>query len=687
MLPQPLLRGRRLLFGCAGMILWFTGRLAPLAAWVAPRPSPAPRNYLPQAFASLSSYSLGPFSASTRLDRRRTKGHARSRLFSSSTPRVSSPALETLREAIGRKGDEIRGLKNGGADKAALQPLISELLDLKAQFEDVAGVPYDPPKGGGGKKQGAKNGGKQKTKLAAGDADEEEGVMKQHADRSSLVITPRDENYSQWYLDVIAAADLVDQSPVKGCMVIKPYGMALWDALRDELDKRIKANGAQNAYFPLFIPRSFLSKEAEHVEGFAKECAVVTHHRLCVDPAGGPGLVPDPSAQLEEPLIVRPTSETMIWNMFGKWITSHRDLPLKINQWANVVRWEMRTRPFLRSSEFLWQEGHTAHASREEAVGYARDQLDLYGNVCRDMLALPVVKGVKSASERFAGAEETFTIEALMQNGWALQSGTSHFLGQNFARAFDVDFQTAEGTRELVWATSWGVSTRLIGALVMTHSDDKGLVLPPSVAPVQVVVVPILKGAGSEEDDRTTAFMNTVASALRTQNVRVHVDNRANMRPGAKYFEWERKGVPIRLEIGPRDAAAGVVTLARRTGGGKETIPAGNTFGHVIQNELEACQSYLLEEAEKRVASHTYRVDAYVEMKERLAGGGREDIGFFLAPWKDDAVNEAAIKEDCRATIRCYPLDLNANPDRVQARKCFYSGEPATHIALFARAY
>lgn len=610
--------------------------------------------------------------------------------------------MESLRVAIGAKGDEIRTLKGSGADKTALQLLITELLGLKKQYEEAAGEPFDPPKagggggGGGGGKKKASGGGssgsnkKAKTSSNNNNGEDDDGIMMQHADRASLLITPRDENYSQWYLDVIAAADLVDQSPVKGCMVIKPYGMALWDALREDLDKRIKASGAQNAYFPLFIPRSFLSKEAEHVEGFAKECAVVTHHRLCADPSGAPGLIPDPTAKLEEPLVVRPTSETIIWNMFSKWISSHRDLPLKINQWANVVRWEMRTRPFLRSSEFLWQEGHTAHATREEALGYAREQLDLYASVCEDMLALPVIKGIKSETERFAGADETFTIEALMQNGWALQSGTSHFLGQNFARAFEVFFQTKDGGRELVWATSWGVSTRLIGALVMTHSDDKGLVLPPSVAPVQVVVVPIVKGGGSEEDDRTTAFVNTVASALRTQGIRVHVDDRPNMRPGAKYFDWERKGAPLRLEIGQRDAAAGAVTLARRTGGKKETVPAGNNFGHVIQKELEACQAGLLQKAEERVSSHTFRVDSYEEMKTRLREGGREEIGFFLAPWKDDRENEAKIKEECRATIRCYPLDLNGESPtgaRVGERKCFYSGEPATHIALFARAF
>ncbi len=666
-------------------LLLLLRRLSLTGAFVVPQP----RRGLSTSSSSFSSLARARSSASVFApDRRRRVGVASTRLFAAAT----SAAVDSLKQAIGAKGDEIRALKGSGADKAALQPLITELLGLKKQYEEAAGEPFDSPKsgggGGGGKKKASGGGGGGPAAKKAKVSDDDEGTMKQHMDRASLVITPRDENYSQWYLDVIAAADLVDQSPVKGCMVIKPYGMALWDALREDLDKRIKASGAQNAYFPLFIPRSFLSKEAEHVEGFAKECAVVTHHRLCADPSGAPGLIPDPDAKLEEPLVVRPTSETIIWNMFSKWIGSHRDLPLKINQWANVVRWEMRTRPFLRSSEFLWQEGHTAHATQAEALGYARDQLELYATVCEEMLALPVVKGVKSATERFAGADETFTIEALMQNGWALQSGTSHFLGQNFARAFDVFFQTAEGTRELVWATSWGVSTRLIGALVMTHSDDKGLVLPPSVAPIQVVVVPILKGEkDAAENDATNAFVNTVVSSLRTQGVRVHVDDRPNMRPGAKYFEWERKGVPLRLEIGQRDASAGAVTLARRTGGEKETVPAGNSFGHVIRKELEACQSSLMTQAAERVAAHTYRVDTYAEMKQRLVEGGREEIGFFLAPWKDDVKNEAAIKEDCRATIRCYPLDLNGDPGMVASRKCFYSGEPATHIALFARAF
>merc|ERR1719502_2232524 len=406
-------------------------------------------------------------------------------------------------------------------------------------------------------------------------------------------ITPRGVDFSAWYNEVIAAADLVDQSPVKGCMVIKPYGMGLWEAVRNDLDARIKASGAENAYFPLFIPVSFLSKEAEHVEGFAKECAVVTHHRLR-SVSGGGAVEADPEAELEEPLIVRPTSETMIWHMFQKWIMSYRDLPLKINQWANVVRWELRTRPFLRSSEFLWQEGHTAHATKEEADESAREMLDAYADLCAKLLAIPVVKGVKSPSERFAGADDTYTIEALMQNGWALQSGTSHFLGQNFARAFDVYFQTADNQQELVWATSYGASTRLIGALVMTHSDDAGLVLPPAVAPTQVVLVPISpKGPekAPEQHAELMEFVDRAKGALRDAGVRVHVDTRFNLKPGNKFYEWERKGVPLRIECGPRDVEAGTLLCARRTGGDKFPLPLDDNFGKAIGAELDAMQA------------------------------------------------------------------------------------------------
>lgn len=420
---------------------------------------------------------------------------------------TDTSAVERITAAIAQRGDEIRKLKAEKASKAAITPAVEDLLKLKKEYEEVTGKPFDPPKDDKASKPAAAAAtpASTKGKASAGAA--------APAEAESLVITPRSVDYSAWYNDVISASDMVDQSPVRGCMVIKPWGMGVWDLLRAELDLRIRDSGTQNAYFPLFIPKSFLAKEAEHVDGFAKECAVVTHHRLCVSP-DGKDLIPDPDAKLEEPLIVRPTSETVIWHMFGKWINSYRDLPLKINQWANVVRWEMRTRPFLRSAEFLWQEGHTAHASAEDAVKTAVESLDMYASVCEDMLAMPTVKGRKSPAERFAGADDTYTIEALMQNGWALQSGTSHFLGQNFARAFDVFFQTETNTRELVWATSWGVSTRLIGAMVMSHSDDKGLVLPPPVAPVQVVIVPITKGSG-EEHDAVMARVAGIVAALK----------------------------------------------------------------------------------------------------------------------------------------------------------------------------
>ncbi|EKX48097.1 prolyl-tRNA synthetase, partial [Guillardia theta CCMP2712] len=493
-------------------------------------------------------------------------------------------------------------------------------------------------------------------------------------EKENFVITPRATDYSQWYQDVIQAAQMVDQSPVKGCMVIRPWGMAVWDELKDELNRRIKETGTQNAYFPLFIPMSFLSKEAEHVEGFAKECAVVTHHRLCADPSGK-GLMADPEAKLEEPLIVRPTSETIIWDMFRKWISSYRDLPLKVNQWANVVRWELRTRPFLRSAEFLWQEGHTAHASKEEADGCAREMLDVYAEVAEGILAIPVVKGTKSPSERFAGADETYTIEALMQNGWALQSGTSHFLGQNFAKAFDVKFQNADQSAELVWATSWGVSTRLLGALVMTHSDDAGLVLPPQVSPVQVVIIPV--GRGKKENDE-----KKVTAALKSQGIRYKVDDsRDNMKPGPKFYEWERRGVPLRVEVGPRDVDANKV---RGEDDGRGDLPFDQTnFAQDIKKQLQDIQTGLLDAARKRLEENTKTVASYDELKTKLENG---ETGFFLVPWKDDAVNEETIKTETKATIRCFPFAHNG-PGAVNGKKCFYSGKDATHMALFARAF
>ncbi len=409
---------------------------------------------------------------------------------------------------------------------------------------------------------------------------------------------------------------MVDSSPVKGCMVIRPWGMDIWDGLRNELDRRIRNTGVSNAYFPLFIPMGFLSKEAEHVEVFAKECAVVTHHRLCKNSVGD-GLMADPEAELEEPLVVRPTSETVIWDTFRKWVDSHRDLPLKINQWANVVRWELRTRPFLRSSEFLWQEGHTAHATSEEAVSTAIGMLDVYASTVADMLALPVVKGIKSPMERFAGAEDTYTIEALMQNGWALQSGTSHFLGQNFARAFKVYFQNAQGERELVWATSWGVSSRLLGALVMTHADDSGLRLPPAVAPIQVVIVPIL-GGNIDHNANTLAKAHELLSVLKSRGIRSSLDERSYLRHGAKFFEWERKGVPLRIEVGPREIEAGIVILKRRTGEDKQSIPLNCTFVDVVESQLKLVHKELWDNAQDNLVSRTFPCSTYQEMKVLL---------------------------------------------------------------------
>jgi len=490
-------------------------------------------------------------------------------------------------------------------------------------------------------------------------------------------ITPRATDYSQWYLDVINAAELIDASPVRGCMVFRPNGMGIWEAMRDDLDRRFKETGHVNAYFPLFIPQSFLSKEADHVEGFAKECAVVTHHRLRA--AAGGGVEPDPDAKLEEPLVVRPTSETIIWHMYGRWIDSYRDLPILINQWANVVRWEMRTRPFLRTAEFLWQEGHTAHATRDEAVEEAERMLGVYRDFAKETLAIPVMPGRKSPSERFAGALDTYTIEAMMQNGWALQAGTSHFLGQNFARAFDVTFQNAKGERELVWATSWGVSTRLIGAVIMTHSDDTGLVMPPKIAPVQVAIVPIWKGDDQKAD--LLAFADKVKRLL-GPGYRVKVDDRDNIKPGAKYFDWERRGVPLRMEIGPRDMANDAVFCARRIGGGKFALPVGDdavAFRARVQEVLDGIHAELYARAEALRASRTYRISRYAELQERIGEGG-----FFLVPWCDDADNEATIKTETRATVRCFPID---GQEEAAGQTCFYSGRPATHMAIFARAY
>ncbi len=491
-------------------------------------------------------------------------------------------------------------------------------------------------------------------------------------------IKPRAEDYSAWYLDVIREAQLADYGPVKGCMVLRPHGFAIWENIKVDLDARFKATGHVNAYFPLFIPQEFLSREAQHVEGFAKECAVITHHRLraVTDADGKVRCEPDPAAKLEEPLIVRPTSETIIWHMYGKWIDSWRDLPLLINQWANVVRWELKTRPFLRTAEFLWQEGHTAHATRDEAVAETEQMLQVYTDFAHETLAIPVVPGLKSETERFAGAEDTYTIEAMMQNRWALQAGTSHFLGQNFARAFDVTFQNSRGERELVWATSWGVSTRLVGALIMTHSDDIGLVLPPRIAPIQVVVVAIWRK--DRDRDAVLDFARSIQAALAASGVRVHVDARENMKPGAKYYEWERKGVCLRMEVGPRDVAKGAAFCKKRTGGDRFGIPLEGCAEEVT-SVLENMQAELLESARRFRDDNTHEVSSYDDFKTKLAERG----GWYLVPWFDDAEAEATIKAETKASLRCFPI----GEQDIEGRSCFYSGKPANRIAIFARAY
>ncbi|TVQ91001.1 MAG: proline--tRNA ligase [Deltaproteobacteria bacterium] len=489
-------------------------------------------------------------------------------------------------------------------------------------------------------------------------------------------ITPRDQDYSAWYLDVIQHGDLLDDAPVRGCKVLKPHGYGIWELIQADLDRRFRDTGHRNAYFPLFIPVSFLSREAEHVEGFAKECAIVTHHRLrsVTDDNGKVSVEPDPESALEEQLVVRPTSETVIWHMYGRWIDSWRDLPILINQWANVVRWEMRTRPFLRTAEFLWQEGHTAHATRDEAIDEARLMLQVYRDFAHEILAVPVVTGVKSARERFAGAVETFTIEALMQNGWALQSGTSHFLGQNFAKAFDVTFQNKNGERELVWATSWGVSTRLIGAVIMTHSDDDGLVLPPRVAPIQVVIIPVGK---AKDLEAVRQAVDALRAELRQAGIRVHVDDRDNLRPGAKYFEWERKGVPLRLELGPRDLAKGQAFAKTRINREKFGLPLQGAAMEV-QRVLDKIQDELLARAIAMRDARTYDIDSVETFRARL-----EEGGFLRVAWGGDDADEGRIAEETKATIRCFPLDEPAP----QGLACPLTGKPAWTWALFARAY
>ncbi|UKI18603.1 MAG: proline--tRNA ligase [Bacteroidales bacterium] len=487
-------------------------------------------------------------------------------------------------------------------------------------------------------------------------------------------LTKVEENYSKWYNDLVVKAGLAENSAVRGCMVIKPYGYAIWEKMQHVLDNMFKETGHQNAYFPLFIPKSFFSREAHHVEGFAKECAVVTHYRLMNDPNGN-GVVVDPDAKLEEELIVRPTSETIIWNTYKNWITSYRDLPILCNQWANVVRWEMRTRLFLRTAEFLWQEGHTAHATREEAEAEAMKMINVYKTFAEEWMALPVIVGHKSPNERFAGAEDTLTIEALMQDGKALQSGTSHFLGQNFAKAFDVTYTTREGKQEYVWATSWGVSTRLMGALIMAHSDNNGLVLPPKLAPIQVAMVPIYKGA--EQLATMTEKMEAIAADLRARGISVKVDTRDNVRSGFKFAEYELKGVPVRLALGPRDLENGTIELARRDTLTKETVPQQGLADRIV-DLLDQIQKNIYRKAHDFRSSMITRVDTWDEFIDTLNNNG----GFISAHWDGTVETEVAIKDATKATIRCIPLDAEEEEGR-----CIYTGKPSHRRVLFARSY
>lgn len=486
-------------------------------------------------------------------------------------------------------------------------------------------------------------------------------------------LTKRSENYSQWYNDLVIKADLAEQSAVRGCMVIKPYGYAIWEKMQHELDRMFKETGHQNAYFPLLTPKSFLSREAEHVEGFAKECAVVTHHRLKNNPDGS-GVIVDPEAKLEEELIIRPTSETIIWNTYKNWITSYRDLPILINQWANVMRWEMRTRLFLRTAEFLWQEGHTAHATREEAEEEAVRMLNVYNDFAHNFMAVPVIKGVKSANERFAGALETYTIEAMMQDGKALQSGTSHFLGQNFAKAFDVKFVNKENQPEYVWATSWGVSTRLMGALIMSHSDDNGLVLPPHLAPIQCVIVPISKN--SEQLAEITKVVEPIVKELRALGVSVKYDDADNKRPGFKFADYELKGVPVRLAIGARDIENGTVEIMRRDTLEKQVEPLEG-IARFVKDLLEDIQSNIYQKALKHREELTREVNSYEEFKEEIEKGG-----FLLCHWDGTPETEEKIKAETKATIRCIPLDGDKTPG-----KCMVTGKPSKQRVIFARNY
>ncbi len=486
-------------------------------------------------------------------------------------------------------------------------------------------------------------------------------------------VTPKSEDYARWYTDVITKAEMADYGPVKGTMVIRPYGFGVWESIKEALDKRFKETGHVNAYFPLFIPKSFISKEADHIKGFAKECAVVTHSRLKSAP-DGKGVVVDPDSKLEEEIIVRPTSETVIWSMYKKWINSYRDLPILINQWANVVRWEMRTRLFLRTSEFLWQEGHTAHATEQEAREESKQMLDIYQEVLEQVLAIPVLTGLKSEAERFAGAVDTYCIEAMMGDKRALQAGTSHYLGQNFAKAFDVKFQTENNREELVYATSWGVSTRLVGALIMVHGDDKGLRLPPKVAPVQIVIIPIIKNKNSLDEIKN--FLEPFLAELKEIGIRFKLDDRLKISPGFKFNEWEMKGVPIRVEVGPRDMESGTVFCARRDTSEKTSYKIESAASTMSQL-LDEIQINMFNQALEFREKNTFSTNNYEEFKSLIENGG-----FIRCGWDGNPESEAAIKKETKATIRCILLD-----EKITDKKCVYSGNPAKHEVIFARAY
>jgi prolyl-tRNA synthetase len=487
--------------------------------------------------------------------------------------------------------------------------------------------------------------------------------------------TSREEDYSQWYNELVVKADLAEHSAVRGCMVIKPYGYAIWEKMQAQLDKMFKETGHENAYFPLLVPKSLFEAEEKNAEGFAKECAVVTHYRLKTDPNNKTKLIVDPNAKLEEELIIRPTSEAIIWNTYKGWIESYRDLPILVNQWANVMRWEMRTRLFLRTAEFLWQEGHTAHATKTEAIAETKQMLDVYAEFAENFMAMPVLKGVKTESERFAGAEDTYCIEALMQDGTALQAGTSHFLGQNFAKAFDVQFTNKEGKKDFVWATSWGVSTRLIGGLIMTHSDDDGLVLPPNLAPIQVAIVPIYKG--EEQLAQISKQVAVMKTELEAKGISVKYDDRDTYKPGYKFAEYEFKGVPVRIAIGPRDMENGTVEVARRDTKEKEILQQQDIAGK-IEHLLENIQNNLLQKAIDFRENLTHKADNWEEFKNLI----ENKTGFVIAHWDGTAETEEKIKQETKATIRCIPID-----NKQESGKCIFSGNPSTQRVVFAKSY